>query len=125
MRLESLLPPAPAYKKADEALPAAERLSWDALSPEDQKLHLRAQRIARVRVAEMRLDHEKELRSGVASSDIYTALQPAIDSARNEFLQNFLAKSSTMVDYLHLEMLRGLAHDDDRLLGRNYPGPMV
>jgi hypothetical protein len=30
-----------------------------------------------------------------------------------------------MVDYLHLEILRSLAHDDDRLLGPEYPGPMV
>jgi hypothetical protein len=30
-----------------------------------------------------------------------------------------------MVDYLHLEIVRSLAHDDDRLLGSSYPGPMV
>jgi hypothetical protein len=30
-----------------------------------------------------------------------------------------------MVDYLHLEILRSLARDDDRLLGQSYPGPMV
>ena len=53
------------------------------------------------------------------------ALQPVIDTARNQFLQEFLAKSPTMVDYLHLEMVRSLAHDEDRLLGHNYPGPMV
>jgi len=99
--------------------------SWDDLTQEDQKLHLQAQRMARVRVAEMRLYHEKELRSGVAGADIYGALQNQIDAARDRFLQTFLSKSPTMVDYLHLEILRGLAHDDDRLLGHNYPGPMV
>jgi len=110
------------------AVPAsasAQRLSWDALSPEDQKLHLRAQRTARVRVAEMRLYNEQELRAGCDSADIYSALQTVIDSARHQFLQTFLARSPTMVDYLHLEILRTLAHDDDRLLGNSYPGPMV
>ncbi len=103
----------------------SERLTWDALSHEDQKLHLQAQRMARVRVAEMRLYHEKELREGIAAGDIYAALQAPIDRAREQFLQSFVAKSPTMVDYLHLQVLSSLANDDDRLLGNNYPGPMV
>jgi hypothetical protein len=98
---------------------------WEDLSVEERKLHLQAQRTARVRVAEMRLYHENELRHGAAASDIYSALKTEIDAARDQFLQTYLAKSATMVDYLHLEILRSLAHDDDRLLGHNYPGPMV
>ena len=101
------------------------RLSWETLSPEDQRLHLQAQRMARLRVAEMRLYNEADLRRGVASGNIYGTLQPVIDSARSQFLQDFLAKSATMVDYLHLEVLRTLAHDNDALLGPGYPGPMV
>jgi hypothetical protein len=100
-------------------------LSWDTLSSEDQRLHLQAQRTARLRVAEMRLYNEADFRRGVASGNIYGVLQPAIDSARAQFLQDFLAKSATMVDYLHLEVLRNLAHDNEALLGKNYPGPMV
>jgi hypothetical protein len=103
----------------------SERRGWDELTPEDQKLHLQAQRIARVRVAEMRLYQAEELRKGVFEGDIYGALGAGIDGARKEFLETFLSKSPTMVDYLHLEILRSLAHDDDRLLGPEYPGPMV
>ncbi len=103
----------------------SERRAWDDLSPEDQQLHLHAQRVARVRVARMRLDREDAWRRGLAQSDIYSALRRDIESARTEFLQNFLSRSTTMVDYLHLEILRNLANDDDRVLGREYPGPMV
>jgi hypothetical protein len=99
--------------------------TWDDLGPEDQKLHLQAQRMARLRVAEMRLYRENEVRSGAAGSDLYGALKSEIDTARDQFRQTFLSKSPTMVDYLHLELLRSLAHDDDRLLGSHYPGPMV
>jgi hypothetical protein len=99
--------------------------TWRDLTAEDQKLHLQAQRVARVKVAEMRLYHAEELRNGVASGSIYKALHTEIDNARSAFLQAFLSKSTTMVDYLHLELLRSLAHDDDRLLGEDYPGPMV
>jgi hypothetical protein len=107
------------------ALPSAGHRSWDDLSAEDQKLHLQAQRVARVRVARMRLDREDAWRRGLAQSDVYGALRREIESARTEFLQTFLSNSSTMVDYLHLEIIRSLAHEDDRLLGREYPGPMV
>lgn len=132
MRLEALMTAPERPKPADlvqltPSAPAAAagRLTWDALSPEEQKLHLQAQRMARVRVAEMRLYHENELREGIASGNIYRALQSSIDKAREQFLQNFLARSQTMVDYLHLEILSSLAHDDDRVLGPDYPGPMV
>jgi hypothetical protein len=98
---------------------------WEDLSPDDQRLHLQAQRTARLRVAEMRLYHEEDLRNGFASGDIYAALRAPIDAARTHFLQTYLSKSPSMVDYLHLEILRSLARDDDRLLGQSYPGPMV
>jgi hypothetical protein len=128
MRLESVgaIPQPKASLLADSGQDRDEkRLSWDTLSSEDQRLHLQAQRTARLRVAEMRLYNEADLRRGVASGNIYGTLQPAIDSARSQFLQDFLAKSATMVDYLHLELLRSLAHDNDALLGQGYPGPMV
>jgi hypothetical protein len=99
--------------------------SWSDLSSEDQKLHLQAQRVTRVKVAEMRLYHAEQLRKGVFEANIYATLGNEIDRARADFLKEFLSKSPTMVDYLHLELLRSLAHDDDRLLGPDYPGPMV
>ena len=78
-----------------------------------------------MRVAEIRLGEEDALRDGTAAKDIYTALRSPIETARQQFLQTYLSKSPTMVDYLHLEILRTLAGDDDQLLGASYPGPMV
>jgi len=132
MRLESLNPVNPPALKplASSGLvqigptPKAD-LSWDDLSAADQKAHLNAQRVARVRVAEIRLYHPDELRQGVFDGNIYKHLREPIDNARSNFLQNCLAQSPTLVDYLHLEILRSLAHDDERLLGSDYPGPMV
>jgi hypothetical protein len=118
-------PPAVPGTAAGLGAAAPERRAWNDLSPEDQKLHLQAQRMARVKVAELRLYHADRMRDGLGSGDVYGALRAEIDAARNAFLQAFLSKSSTMVDYLHLELLRSIAHDDDRLLGENYPGPMV
>jgi hypothetical protein len=117
--------PGPALVQIGAQTGTASARTWDQLSPEDQQLHLKAQRTARIRVAEIRLYQGDALRKGAAAGDIYGNVGAEIDAARTEFLQTFLSKSPTMVDYLHLEILRSLAHDDDRLLGEKYPGPMV
>ena len=98
---------------------------WDDLSAEDQKLHLAgpAEWLASgwprcACITKMNSGAEccrrRYLRSPARRRLILRAIK---------FLQTFLAKSPTMVDYLHLEILQRLAHDDDRLLGHNYPGP--
>jgi len=99
--------------------------AWDALSPDDQAIHLRAQRFARVQVAEMRLHEAAAVQSGRTQRDLYAALRARIDGARITFRQLYFAPCSNMVDYLHVEMVRTLAHDDAELLGKNYPGPLL
>jgi hypothetical protein len=99
--------------------------SWDALTAEDQAIHLRAQRFARVQIAEMRLQDALAVQSGRAERNLYGALRLRIDVARVTFRQLFFAKCSNMVDYIHVELVRTLAHDDADLLGKDYPGPLA
>jgi hypothetical protein len=99
--------------------------AWDALSAEEQRIHLRAQRRARVEIAEMRLYAVEAVESGRAQKDLYAALRPRIDAARQSFHKQYFSATTTMVDYLHLELLRTLAHDDPDLLGKDYPGPLA
>ncbi len=122
MRMEILTAPAAVPQKP---APATSGAAWQDLTPEDQALHLQAQRMARVRVAEIRLDEDDAMRRGQAGTGVYLALQNLIDAARREFLQSYLSKSPTMVDYLHLELVRTLAAGDPKLLGTGYPGPLV
>ena len=105
--------------------PAPESTAWDKLRPEEQQLHLRAQRFARVQVAEMRLFETDAVQSGRAERDLYAALRTRIDAARDSFRKSFFATCPSMVDYLHLELVRTLAHDDVEALGSDYPGPLV
>jgi hypothetical protein len=102
-----------------------EILSWFSLSHEDRELHLRAQRFARVQVAEIRLYQSETVKNGRTAHDLYTSLKEEILSAREAFRREFLNASDSMVDYLHLELVRTLANDDVELLGQDYPGPMV
>jgi len=114
---ETLVTIAPAKKP--------EILSWFSLSGEDRELHLRAQRFARVKVAGIRLYQSESVKNGRAAHDLYTSLKAEIDSARDAFRSEFLNASDSMVDYLHLELVRTLANDDVELLGPEYPGAMV
>jgi hypothetical protein len=99
--------------------------AWDSLSPEDRRLHLRAQRYARVQVAEMRLYRPDAVKAGRARGDLYSALREPIDSARQIYRQTFVLATPTMADYFHEELLCTLANDNAAWLGEKYPGPLL
>jgi hypothetical protein len=98
---------------------------WTSLTREQQELHQRAQRFARVQVAEIRLYKSENVKKGRAARTLYASLKTEIDAARETYRNDFLAASDTMVDYLHPELVRPLANDDPELLGSDYPGPLV
>jgi hypothetical protein len=91
--------------------------AWDLLPAEQRQVHLRAQRAARVQVAEIRLYQATQVQAGRTRGDIY--------GARAAFRESYFAHCPNMVDYLHLELVRTLAHDDPDLLGKEYPGPLA
>ncbi len=86
---------------------------------------LRARRFARVKVAEMQLYAADRVTAGRAARHLYGALRPEIDEARAGFTGEFLTSSHRMPDYLHEELVRVLAQDDETLLGPDYPGPLA
>jgi hypothetical protein len=99
--------------------------AWFSLNREEQDVHFRAQRYARVQVAEMRLYKSDDVKGGRTLRNLYASLRVEIDSAREVFRNDFLSATGTMVDYLHLELVRTLANNDAELLGPEYPGPLV
>jgi hypothetical protein len=98
---------------------------WSSLSKEDQEFHLKAQRFARVCVAELRLYESEAVKQGRAARDLYGRLKEKIDAGRQAYRRQFMDVCPSMVDYLHLELVRTLANDDETLLGTDYPGPLV
>jgi hypothetical protein len=98
---------------------------WSDLEPKEQRTHLRAQQFARTEVAQIRLQRGQAVAQGRADANLYQALRPEIDTLRGMFEEKFLSGSPSMVDYVHLELLRTLANHDAVLLGPDYPGPLV
>jgi hypothetical protein len=112
---------------APAAEPEAKEVSvpqWDSLPVAEQQAHARAQRLARVLVAEIRLYRPDAVRSGRARHDLYRMLHDDIDRARENYRQASFPGCLSMVDYLHLELVQSLANNDLRLLGTSYPGPL-
>jgi hypothetical protein len=106
-------------------VPAKPVSAWSDLLADQQQIHLRAQRFARVQAAEMRLYHADAVQAGRSRRNLYDLLRQPIDDARQAFRTQFFAGCPSMVDYLHLELTRTLANDDPDLFGSTYPGPLV
>jgi predicted RecB family endonuclease len=128
--LAAVEPPAPvkiqpALVALEQAPPAAVQApDWTALPRADQEPHLRAQRLARVLAAEIRLYQPDAVRSGRARRDLYSALRQEVEGARETFRRECMAACPSMIDYLHLELVGSLANGDARLFGLSYPGPL-
>jgi hypothetical protein len=111
---------APAMPLANGAILPA----WADLDEYQRQLHMRAQRFARVTVAEMQLAKPEACRAGRDQGDFYLFLNKEIDKAREIYRRQFMTISS-MVDYLHLELVQTSLEGDKRKLGADYPGELV
>jgi hypothetical protein len=98
---------------------------WLGLPADEQELHLRAQRFARVQVAEMRLYKAGAVQAGREDRSIYRLLREEIDKSREQYRRQFVENCASMTDYLHVEMVKTLANDDEDLLGTDYPGKLA
>ncbi len=113
------------FATPSEAVVPARSFNWDDLSQEQRELHMRAQRFARVQVAEMRLYKDDAVKSGRRDSNIYLRLKSEVDEARERYMAQFLDGQQHMRDYLHGELVETLAIDNAQLMGPDYPGPLV
>jgi hypothetical protein len=109
---------APVEPAKKAALPA-----WSRLGEEQRSQHVRAQRFSRVKIAEMQLYRPEACREGRERGNLYVLLRPEIDGARETYRRQFMT-TPTMVDYLHLELVKTAAAGDEFKLGAEYPGPL-
>lgn len=120
-------PPAAAVAPLDPfsaaSAPAAAAPLPAALSrtPEDNELHERARRFAKLLVEEIKLYNQAQVQQGRQSRDLYDRLRADIEKSRAAYLKRY----STVIrdkDYFTQELIRILADNDRSLLGANFPG---
>jgi hypothetical protein len=110
--------------KQPEEVRASPLPNWANLTEDERNRQIRAQRFARVKVAEAQLAHPDAARAGREQNNVYLFLKSDIDSARESYRAQFM-RDKSMVDYFHLELVRIAAEGDESKLGAEYPGPLA
>ena len=111
----------PAVQVADEPA-AAPAFALENLPAEQQELHRRANRHAKVSMQDIRLLRPKEVAQGREQQDLCTRLRLDLDKARKEYVRRFQPILEHPVDYFHQWALEILAEGRPEALGE-YPYP--
>src|SRR5207244_4276868 len=109
--------PEPELKKA--AVSAGPDLS--DLSKEDQEVHKKAKRFAKLLVDEIKLYNQAKVTEGRQHKDIYKRLQEDIDKSRATYEKRYKSTAAGSADYFTSEVIRILADNDASLLGADFP----
>ena len=97
-----------------------------SLPADQQELHRRANRVAKVSMQDIKLLKPAEVQQGRDNKDICVRLRPDLDKARKEYDRRFRAIQDHPVDYFHRWMPEILAGGDSHALGEYpYPSPVL
>ncbi|MGH9864302.1 MAG: hypothetical protein ACRD4H_02685 [Candidatus Acidiferrales bacterium] len=97
-----------------------------ALAKDEQDLHKRANRVAKVSMQDIKMLRPEEVRKGIQHKDICIRLRDEIDKARREYDRRFQKILDQPVDYFHHWMVEILAGGDPEALGEYpYPSPVL
>ncbi|HXX45340.1 MAG TPA: hypothetical protein VEJ38_11465 [Candidatus Acidoferrales bacterium] len=131
-RVAVIEPPPPAVEPepeiAPEPEPAVEAPAFDisSLPADQQELHRRANRVAKVAMQDIKLLRPKDVRLGREHKDVCVRLRTDLDKARKEYDRRFRAIQDHPVDYFHKWMVEILGEGDPETLGEYpYPSPAL
>jgi hypothetical protein len=106
--------------------PAPAVFDVSALPPEEQEIHRRASRAAKVSMQDIKLLRKKDLALARENADICARLREDIDKARKEYDRRFKSILDQPVDYFYQWMVDILADGNPDLLGEYpYPSPVL
>jgi hypothetical protein len=115
----------PGPAAAEEVVPVAPTTVAEpepsaALSSEDQDIHRKAQRFARLLVDEVKLYNQAKVAEGRKHKDLYDRLKEAIEKSRSTFQKRYGNTVAASGDYFQHELVRSLAEDDVSIMGANF-----
>ena len=112
---------------AEEVVPMArttevapEPSAASSLPSEDQDIHRKAQRFARLLVDEVKLYNQAKVAEGRKHKDLYDRLKEAIEKSRSTFQKRYGNTVAASGDYFQHELVRSLAEDDVSIMGANF-----
>jgi hypothetical protein len=91
-----------------------------AMSPEDQDVHRKAQRFARLLVDEIKLYNQAKVAEGRKNKDLYDRLKETIEKSRSTYQKRYGNTVAASANYFQHEIIRSLAEDDLSIMGANF-----
>lgn len=118
VRVPTIAPPPPA------PAPVPEKPAFDvtSLSTEEQELHRRANRVAKVSMQDIKMLRGDDIKVGRDKKDLCVRLRVDLDKARKEYDRRFKAILTHPVDYFYDWLVDIIADGDPKALG-DYPYP--
>jgi hypothetical protein len=112
--------PLPAIPSVAEPEVGPEAFDVNRLTPEEQELHRRANRVAKVSMQDIKMLRPDQVRLGRENKDICIRLKDDIEKAHREYDRRFKPIMDHPVDYFYRWMVEILAEGDAAALGE-YP----
>jgi hypothetical protein len=113
----ALAEPLPTGHAETEATPEPPASS---LSTDDQEVHRKAQRFARLLVDEIKLYNQAKVAEGRKNQDLYDRLKAAIEKSRATYQKRYGNTVAASGNYFQHEIIRSLAEDDLSIMGANF-----
>jgi hypothetical protein len=113
--------PAPAPVAVSAAPAPAGGGDLSGLSPEDQEVHKKAKRFAKLLVDEIKLYNQAKVTEGRQSKDLYQRLKEDIDKSRMTYDKRYGSTAAASAGYFSAEVIRILADNDPTTLGSDFP----
>ena len=105
---------------------AAPAFNLDLLPVEEQELHRRAYRVAKVSMQDIRMLRPEDVRVGREKKDLCVRLRDDIEKAHKEYDRRFQSIQGHPVDYFYDWMVEILGGGDPKALGEYpYPSPVL
>jgi hypothetical protein len=92
------------------------------VSAEEQEIHKKAQRFAKLLVDEIKLYNQAKVNEGKQNRAIYKLLREDIEKSRATYEKRYGATPAASGKYFDSEVIRILADNDRSLLGSDFPG---
>jgi hypothetical protein len=114
----ALAEPLPIGHAGTEATP--ETLPVSSTSADDQEVHRKAQRFARLLADEIKLYNQAKVAEGRKHQDLYDRLKDAIEKSRATYQKRYGNTVAASGNYFQHEIIRSLAEDDVSIMGANF-----
>jgi hypothetical protein len=92
-----------------------------AAASEEDELHKKARRFAKLLVEEIKLYNQPRVEEGRQHKDLYDRLKVDIEKSRSTYDKRYAESAVASADYFTQELIRILADNDASLMGASFP----